>query len=252
MQFSTPTPVRLTVVNPSGSVTVEASERDTTEVVVNRKRGSDEEKVEVTHEDRGDHHEISINVPRHRGRGRLFGMLMEELDIAVQLPTGSSVTMTGATADLTVRGDIGRVEAKSASGDVRVERCTGGKMASVSGDVNVRMAEGECTTQTVSGDVRIGVLRGDLRGRTVSGDLVLECAVEGELSVGTVSGDVRIGIQRGSRLAVDANSASGDLSSEVDLSDDASPGDGPVVDVRVQTVSGDVRLVRADEAAPVA
>jgi len=251
MQFSTPGRVHLVITNPTGSVTIEAIPTDLTVVTVDG-ASSTSEPVEIDHHDNNGVHTVTINAPRPRGRGRLFGMMSQDITITVQVPEGASVTMTGASADLTIRGVIGRVEAKSASGDVRVERCTGGRLASVSGDVDVKVVAGNCVTQTVSGDVRIGFLRGDLRGRTVSGDLVLECAAEGELSVGSVSGDVRIGIQRGSRLVVDANSASGDLSSEVDLSETAGEGDGPVVDVRVQTVSGDVRLLRVDSAATAA
>lgn len=249
MQFSTPGHVHLVITNPTGSVTVEASSTDLTEVTVSRTReGSDP--VEIEHHDDNGRHTITISAPR--GRNRLFGLLGQDIDIRVEVPQGASVTMTGASADLTVLGQVGRVEAKSASGDVRVERCTGGRVASVSGDVVLQATEGDCVAQTVSGEVRIGHLRGDLKGRTVSGDFLLECVVEGELSIGTVSGDVRIGVQRGSRLAIDANSASGDLTSEVDLSDTAGSGDGPIVDIRVQTVSGDVRLLRADSAATAA
>lgn len=251
MQFSTPGPVHLVITCPTGSVTVELTRTELTEVAVERPRSSGEP-VEVEHHDNDGEHTITITAPRTRGRGRLFGMMSEELDITVTAPEGTSVTVTGASADLTVRGAAGRVEAKSASGDVRVDRCAGGRIASVSGDVLVREVEGSCVAQTVSGDVRIARLRGDLKGRTVSGDFVLECAVEGELSIGTVSGDVRVGVQRGSRIAVDANSASGDLSSEVDLAETAPGGEGPVVDLRVQTVSGDLRLTRAEQKATAA
>jgi len=53
-------------------------------------------------------------------------------------------------------------------------------------------------------------------------------------------------VRSGSRLQVDANSVSGELDSEVPLSDEPGAGnDGPLVRLRAKTVSGDFRIVRA-------
>ena len=69
-----------------------------------------------------------------------------------------------------------------------------------------------------------------------------------------MSGDVRVGVGRGTRVWIDATSVSGDLGSELGLddrepdTDEPDPGGGPVVPLRVKTVSGDVSIVRATEA----
>ena len=49
----------------------------------------------------------------------------------------------------------------------------------------------------------------------------------------------------GSRVWVDARSMSGDVSSDIELDDEASGGDGPQVEVKVTAMSGDVEVVRA-------
>ena len=155
-------------------------------------------------------------------------------------------------------GDVQRkLEVKTASGDITLERVESdnGSLVTVSGDVEVGHAEGELTLRTVSGDVDLGVARGPVTISTTSGDVKLESLEAGELRVQSVSGDSRIGVGRGTRVWIDASSVSGDLTSELTMGDDTpveedeeQPRD--IVPLHVKTVSGDVLIVRAT--APVA
>ena len=56
---------------------------------------------------------------------------------------------------------------------------------------------------------------------------------------------VRVGIRRGSRVFIDARSMSGDVESELDVGDEPFADDGPLVQLEVTTMSGDVEVVRA-------
>ena len=69
--------------------------------------------------------------------------------------------------------------------------------------------------------------------------------MRGQVNATSVSGDVTIGVRRGSKVYLDCNTISGDTSSELELTTDAPAGDGPLVEIRAKTVSGDIRITRA-------
>ena len=68
---------------------------------------------------------------------------------------------------------------------------------------------------------------------------------EGEVTLQTASGDIEVGIKQGSKLWIDARSMSGETSSELELGDAPSDGDGPLVEVRATAMSGDIKVKRA-------
>ena len=59
----------------------------------------------------------------------------------------------------------------------------------------------------------------------------------------SVSGDVEIAVARGTRVYLDISSTSGDTVSELDMSDPVDRWE-PDLDLQVNTVSGDIRIVR--------
>ena len=56
---------------------------------------------------------------------------------------------------------------------------------------------------------------------------------------------IRVGIRRGSTLWIDAKSVSGKTISELELDHEAPAEEGPLVELRASSVSGDIRIVRA-------
>jgi DUF4097 and DUF4098 domain-containing protein YvlB len=159
--------------------------------------------------------------------------------------------MRTASGDLRIDRVQGALEAKSASGDVRVEHVEGRvNMNTVSGDVGLSTAMSGLAVNSVSGDVVLGEVYGDLTAGTVSGDLMVRAAGPGDVGLKAVSGDVVVAMRRGLRVRLDVSSVSGSVGSELDVSDTppASRADGPEANLRVRTVSGDVRITRAAEA----
>jgi DUF4097 and DUF4098 domain-containing protein YvlB len=82
---------------------------------------------------------------------------------------------------------------------------------------------------------------------TASGDVELRSVREGDVKLNSASGDIEVGIATGSRLWVEAQSLSGETSSDIDLESGApiASDEGPLVDLKARTLSGDISVRRA-------
>src|SRR5215210_2035759 len=223
--FATPGPVTLQINIPAGEVDVETAE--TAETVVELEvRGRDQDEAErearIESRARGEGREVVIDADT---RG---GFRDADYRVRVVAPHGVAIRGELASADIRGRGRYADLELEVASSDVEfdeVEREA--KINTASGDVEIRRA----------GSVRINSASGDVRLRKVA---------QGDVKVHSASGDVEVGIAKGSRLWVDAQSLSGETSSELEL--EAGPAEddqGPLVELRVQTMSGDISIRRA-------
>jgi hypothetical protein len=224
--FTTPGSVRLRINIPFGDVDVATAETDetTVELDVRGKRADEvEHEVRIEARQRGDGHEVIVDADDLRGG--IFRNL--EFHVRVTAPHGADLGANLASADLRGRGQYGDVDVNIASGDAQLERVH-------SADVN-----------SASGDVRIDEASGPIEVNTASGDVDLRSVAEGHVNVNSASGDVAVGIANGSRLWVDAQSLSGDTSSELELEGAPSDEEGPLVELRAQTMSGDITVRRA-------
>ena len=263
--FETPGRVALDLSVPSGSVSVGTWSEPRVDVEVTPIRGDDasvqaaaETRIEAV--ERGGRHEVSVRVPKREGRLGIFGR-SPELLVAIRCPEGADLELTTQSADLDARGALGAVGVRSASGDAMLGDTTelsfttasgdlvagavSGSLStkSASGDVAVRSVGGTSTVNTVSGDVRLGESAALAAVNTVSGDVELD-AVGGGARVNCVSGDVHVATRPGLALWIDVQSVSGSVTSDLEVGD--SPGGGDAqVELRVRTVSGDVRITRA-------
>jgi DUF4097 and DUF4098 domain-containing protein YvlB len=106
-----------------------------------------------------------------------------------------AVDVQTVSGDVRARGDIAEAATvKAVSGDVDLERVHGEvSVQTVSGDVRARSIAGSADAKSVSGDIRLEALTaGDIRFNSVSGDIEIGIAPGSILDVdaGSTSGDL--------------------------------------------------------------
>jgi hypothetical protein len=264
--FATTAHVALRVSLSAGEVTVETAEQPGVEIDLVPLRDNDITRqaiaaARIGMTDRRGGHEIVVQIPKKPGLsiGR-----SPKVGVRILCPVGSDLQLRADSADLDATGSLGAVDVKTASGDVTVVDATSVDVDTASGDLRVRdiigtadfkTASGDATlhrcggllsASLVSGDLAVGEAGAGLSVTTVSGDVRIDAAGGGKMQIQAVSGDVHLGIKPGERLYIDASSVSGKMASELDLAD-APPADAgaPVAELRIRTVSGDARIVRA-------
>ena len=289
-RFDTPRPIRLDVRLGAGRVELETDHASETTVELEPLRDNEasHEAVETARVElleRSERPELVVDV---RGRSRIFSRGAEVL-VRVSCPAESSAEIRTGSADVEGRGLFASVDVESGSGDVQFSDVSrDARVSAASGDVQVRAIGGEASVNTASGDVQLAQIGGDGRVNTASGDVMIREAggdlrvntasgdvlvrkVRGSLTVNTASGDqqigsvergnvdlksasgdLKIGIKQGSRLFVDARSRSGEVRSELEVSDAPPAGEdadeGPLVELRANTMSGDITVTRASHA----
>lgn len=204
------------------------------------------------------------------GEGRLelrekerfgFGLKMfrnQSHELEIEVPHGATVFVDSASADLEVSDLDGDKEFRTASGDVQLRRLAGAvDVQTVSGDIDLEgQAPISLALRSVSGDVRVRVPRlKRLDMTTTSGDLWLDAELggDGPFALRSISGDATIVGRTG--FKVEAESITGDLSSELPSKRESMPGrrvmivGRPGATLAFRSVSGDLRVVQPREAA---
>ena len=266
--FDVTGPVELEVRLAAGDIEVDPTLEDRVEIELTAyddesQRLIDEARVEL--QERHNRPQIVVDVPQKRG-GFSFALSFGRSGIScrIRCPHESGLSVRTKSADVQARGLLGGLNVSSASADVEVDRVSGGvSVKSASGDFSARETNGGVNVQTASGDISLEVARGPVNVTTASGDVTIEEAydnvnantvsgdqhhgavMQGNLGATSVSGDVSIGVRRGSKAFLDCSTVSGDTSSELALGSEVPDGDGPLVEIRAKTVSGDITITRA-------
>jgi DUF4097 and DUF4098 domain-containing protein YvlB len=247
--FSTPGPVTLEVKIPSGDLDVQTgdTQETTVEVEVHGRDGDEAERnTRIEMRRRGEGYEIVVDAERNSGIG-LFRGRSGDYRVRVTAPHEATLRAQVASADIRGRGRYAEVDVKAASGDIELDEVTGeASINTASGDIQVERV-GSGKINSASGDVRIDDASGALAVNTASGDIDLRSVAAGDVKVNSASGDVEVGIAKGSRLFVDAQSLSGETSSELELESGApiESDEGPLVELKARTMSGDITVRRA-------
>jgi len=277
--FPTPGRLRLDIRLGAGEIRLASGQAGETTVTLEPLRDNDDSQAAVADarvelRDRADGHEVLVDV-------RARGLRNAEVLVEIRCPDGADVKAKSGSADVEGDGRFGSVEVQTASGDVQFSEIAGAAHVDVaSGDVQLARIGGELRVNSASGDVQVGSVDGDSKinsasgevqlGRaggslevnsasgevqvreagtgvsvnTASGDQTIGSVAQGNVVLKSASGDLKVGIREGSTLWVDARSRSGEVRSELPVSDAQPEGDAPHIELRARTMSGDIAVVR--------
>jgi hypothetical protein len=248
----TPDGLQLRLRLPAGRC--EITTADTAETVVEARplngskasREAAESLVETLREHDEGGHELTVEVPKRK----LLGFGNAQVLIRVRGPHGLDLDAATASADVVVTGRLGAADVRTASGDVSSEDAGATGVKTASGNVELGHMHDATDVKTMSGDVVVLETGTATELNTMSGDVRIRRAVSGAIQVRSMSGDLEVAIAPGATLFVDANSASGDVRSELPVTGNAPSGPADV-DLRATSMSGDIVVTRAPDAQPV-
>jgi DUF4097 and DUF4098 domain-containing protein YvlB len=226
--------------NTSGSVVVTGWDRN--EVAITGELGDGTERLDFTKGDKVTRIKVVLPSRSHN---------VDDTDLIVKVPAGSTLSVNTVSADLTAQGVRGVQRLQSVSGNVRTESSGEDiECRTVSGDVEITGSgkKGLVSITTVSGDVRASRIAGEVNGSTVSGDFVLGIGETTRSRLRSTSGDFSVTGQLAPDARVDIESISGDV--RLDLT-------GPLAaEFEVSSFNGEIRNcfgpkpVRTSEYAP--
>ncbi|MFC8226797.1 DUF4097 domain-containing protein [Streptomyces sp. NPDC057287] len=276
--FDTPAAISVTAHVEAGSIRFVATDRLDTFVEAqprDPKKDQDVRAVEQTevHYANG---LLTIRTPKQRYLVGRTGTV----DVAVELPTGSQVEMTGAWTQVHGEGRLGDVRVKTSSGDVRLDTTGPLHLTASHGSITVEHVEGAAEITTSSGSMRVGTIEGaavlknshgttiigdalgDLSVRGANGDIHVERAeasvsattahgtlrvgevVRGTVQLETSYGAIEVGIREGTAAWLDAGSGSGQVHNALTASESPESSED-TVEVKARTRFGNIEIRRA-------
>jgi hypothetical protein len=213
--FTTPAPVTAVVDIPAGRIQVSAA-------------GQASSTVQIQPADPGKARDVKLagqvtvtcsdGVLRIQGPAghRILGST-GAVAVTVQLPAGSRVQVTAASAGFTTTGPLSEVSYDSAQGTVSIGQA------------------GTARLTVTDGDISVGRLDGDAQIRTVKGDITITEAAQGTLALSTQTGTITVGAAAGTSAALDAGTTVGRIRNSL-----TSTGGTPALTIHATTTVGDI------------
>jgi DUF4097 and DUF4098 domain-containing protein YvlB len=154
-------------------------------------------------------------------------------DIEVFVPAGSSVSIEGFQATISVAGVTGSVSAETVNGSItQTGAAKDVELQSVNGAIELTKASGRVRAEAVNGTVTVRDVSGELEASTVNGQLLVTGGSFERAKLESVSGEVRFEAGLSARATLSVESVSG----TVDLFLPAGLG----AEFSVSTFSGDI------------
>ena len=247
---------QLTVSNITGSVSVQADERDDVHVIACKHLDGhgDPDRTELQISQEGNH--IIARTHFQNGNGSLAGLRGKQpcaVDYTVRVPTHCDIDINQITGTIQVNGVSGQVAINAVDGAVDLHEIVGRtNVKAISATVDGSRWSGRATVNTVSGPVDIvDANLSRVKANTVSGAVSIDTSLDetGHYAFHSVSGDVSFLLPLEQGLESRGNTISGHL--ECDLPHEFTRrgrggwratinGGGPRV--RFNSVSGDLAL----------
>lgn len=214
--FATTAPISAVLNIPAGHILLVASDRADTVVEVRPSDASKARDVKVV-EQTGV--ELADGVLRIEAvaKHQYFGP-SGSVDVTVELPAGSRVEVTAASAQVRSVGRFDDVVVQSQHGSIELDEAGSARLATLAGDVSVGRLTGPAEIRTSKGDIRIAeAVRGKVVLRTDAGDLEIGAAagVSASLDAGTSHGRIVNSLNNSegpdAQLVVTATTSVGDI-----------------------------------------
>jgi DUF4097 and DUF4098 domain-containing protein YvlB len=245
---------RFSLYQASGEVTLRGVEGDRIRIRSRSGRGLSEHFTVETGED-------FVELRQHEKLGLGFSIFgsRESAELEIEVPHGAGVKIETQSADISASDLDGTKGFRTASGEVTLTRLAGAlDVETVSGDIEIDgLAPVDLKVKSVSGDIeaRVPTVK-SLDLGTTSGDIRLDAALSGDgpFAMRSISGDATVIGRNGFR--VEAESITGDLSSDLPSKRVSMAGrkvlvvgrPGPTLNFR--SVSGDFHVAQPRDAAP--
>ncbi|MEU5755395.1 DUF4097 family beta strand repeat-containing protein [Streptomyces sp. NPDC047829] len=137
--------------------------------------------------------------------------------VSLAVPTGTRVEVGVVSAAAVVSGLDGRARVKGVSGDTTLVGLAGPVRAdTVSGSVEAQALTGDLCFHSVSGDLTVVEAGSSVRADSVSGSMIVDLDTTGSptaIELTSVSGEIAIRLPQPADARVEANTASGTVSS---------------------------------------
>ncbi|MFJ8188909.1 DUF4097 family beta strand repeat-containing protein [Streptomyces sp. NPDC096094] len=137
--------------------------------------------------------------------------------VSLAVPTGTRLKVGVVSAAAVVSGLDGRAEVRGVSGDTTLVSLAGPVRAdTVSGNVEAQALTGDLRFNSVSGDLTVVEAGSSVRADSVSGSMIVDLDSAGgptDISLTSVSGEIAIRLPQPADAEVEANTASGTVSS---------------------------------------
>jgi Putative adhesin len=190
--FATPAPVTAILTVPAGSIQITAADRADTTVQIRPVDPAKARDVKLAARITAAYSDGVLRVTAPAAN-RVLGST-GAVEVTIQLPAGSAVQATTASAQFTTTGQLGEVTLDSAQAAVSVEQAATARIT------------------VVDGDITAGHLGGDAQLRTARGSIHITEATRGTLELRTQTGAITVAAAAGASAALDAGTTIGRVS----------------------------------------